>query len=113
MIDLTSAPDFEQITTFIQQRVEAMRPAAHQWADLARQAVQNLPYDAERLTALASYLNTIRAELRRVVLAASEHFSEDQLTLLRKRVGMSKAAWRAAKSRRNITIKHGFSLIIF
>ncbi len=113
MIDLTSAPDFDEITEFIRPRVEAMRPAARQWADLARLAVQDLPYDAHLLADLEMYLNGMRAELRSVVLAASEHFSEKQLTLLRKRVGMSKAAWRSAKSKRMITIKHGFSLIIF
>jgi hypothetical protein len=113
MISLTSVPDFDETTEFIRQRVEAMHPAARQWADLARLAVQNLPHDAYRLSALENYLNAIRAELRGVVLAASEHFSEEQLTLLRKRVGMSKAAWRSVGSKRTVTTKHGFSLIIF
>ena len=113
MIDLTSAPDFDEISEFIRQRVAAMRPAAHQWADLARLAVQDLPHDTHRLADLETHLNAIRAELRGVVLAASEHFSEEQLTLLRKRAGMSKAAWRSAKSKRSVTIKHGFSLIMF
>ncbi|HTI14065.1 MAG TPA: hypothetical protein VL461_05755 [Dictyobacter sp.] len=113
MPDLTSVPDFDEITDFIKERVDAMRVPALQWADLARLAVQGLPYDAYRLTILEDRLNAIRAELRSVVLAASEHFTSEQLHTLRKQAGMSKAAWRAVKNKRTITIKHGFTLVVY
>jgi len=113
MTDLTAVPNFDEVTFFIKERVEAMRVPASQWADLARLAIQGLPHDAHRLAELENRINAIRAELRSVVLAASEHFSEEQLNELRKRVGMSKSAWRAAKSKRAVTIKHGFSLVIY
>ena len=113
MTDLTSVPDFDEVTAFIKERVDAMRLPARQWADLARLAIQELPHDAPRLAELEARINTIRAELRSVVLAASEHFSEEKLNLLRKRAGMSKAAWRSAKSKRPVTTKHGFTLVIY
>ena len=113
MTNLTSVPDFDEVTAFIKERVDTMRTPASQWADLARLAVQGLPHDAYRLAELETRINAIRVELRRVILSASEHFTEDQLNLLRKQVGMSKTAWRAAKTKRAVTIKHGFSLVIY
>jgi len=113
MPNLTSVPDFDEITTFIRERVDAMRTPARQWADLARLAVQDLPYDASRFAELEAYINTIRAELRSVVLAASEHFPEEKLNILRKNVGMSKYAWRLIQKKRVVTLKNGFSLVIY
>lgn len=113
MPNLTSVPDFDEVTTFIRERVDAMRTPARQWADLARLAVQGLPYDASQLTELEAYINAIRAELRSVVLAASEHFPEEKLNILRKNVGMSKYAWRLIQKKRAVTLKNGFSLIIY
>jgi hypothetical protein len=113
MTDLTSVPNFDEVAAFIKEKVDAMRTPAHQWADLARLAVQGQPHDSYRRVELESRLNSIRAELRRVVLAASEHFTEEQLQQLRKQAGMSKAAWRSAKINRAVTIKHGFSLVVY
>ena len=113
MPNLTSVPDFDEVTTFIRERVDAMRTPARQWADLARLAVQGLPYDASQLAELETYINAIRAELRSVVLAASEHFPEEKLNTLRKNVGMSKYAWRLIQKKRVVTLKNGFSLIIY
>jgi len=113
MPNLTSVPDFDEITTFIRERVDAMRTPARQWADLARLAVQGLPYDASQLAELEAYINAIRAELRSVVLAASEHFPEEKLNILRKNVGMSKHAWRLIQKKRAVTLKNGFSLVIY
>jgi hypothetical protein len=113
MPNLTSVPDFDEVTAFIKERVDAMRTPARQWADLARLAVQGLPYDANRLAELEAYINAIRAELRSVVLAASEHFPEEKLNILRKNVGMSKYAWRSAQKKRAVTLKNGFSLVIY
>ncbi len=113
MPNLTSVPDFDEITTFIRERVDAMRTPARQWADLARLAVQGLPYDASQLAELEAYINAIRAELRSVVLAASEHFPEEKLNILRKNVGMSKYAWRLIQKKRVVTLKNGFSLVIY
>jgi len=113
MPNLTSVPDFDEVTTFIRERVDAMRTPARQWADLARLAVQGLPYDASQLAELETYINAIRAELRSVVLAASEHFPEEKLNTLRKNVGMSKYAWRLIQKKRTVTLKNGFSLVIY
>ena len=38
MLNLTSVPDFDEVTVFIKERVDAMRTPARQWADLARLA---------------------------------------------------------------------------
>ena len=113
MPNLTSVPDFDEVTAFIKERVDAMHIPARQWADLARLAIQGLPYDASQLAELEDYINAIRAELRSVVLAASEHFPEDKLNILRKNVGMSKYAWRSAQKKRAVTLKNGFSLVIY
>lgn len=113
MIDLTNVPNFDDVSALLKERVAAMRTPARQWADLARLAIQGLPYDAHRLAELEARINSIRVELRRMVLAASEHFSEEQLQQLRKQAGMSKTAWRAAKDKRAVTIRHGFSLVIY
>ena len=113
MLNLTSIPDFDEVTAFIKQRVDAMRTPARQWADLARLAVQGLPYDAGWLAELEDYINTIRAELRNVIIAASEHFTEDKLNIMRKNVGMSKYAWRSAQKKRAVTLKNGFALVIY
>lgn len=113
MSALASVPDFDEITVLIKEKVEAMRMPARQWADLARLAVQGLPHDAHRLAELEARINAIRFELRHVVLVASEHFPEDKLHHLRKEAGMSKAAWHSAKDKRAVTIKHGFSLVIY
>jgi hypothetical protein len=113
MLDLTSVPNFEDLKVFIKERVDAMHVPVQQWADLARLAVQGLPYDTHQLARLESLINTIRAELRSVVIVASEHFSDEQLNRLRKDVGMSKYAWRTLKKRQAVTIKNGFSLVIY
>jgi len=113
MPNLSSIPDFDEMSAFIKERVDAMRAPVPQWADLARLAVQGLPHDSCRLALLEARINAIRAELRSVVIAASEHFSEEQLNKLRKDIGMSKYAWRALKKPRPVTTKHGFSLIIY
>jgi hypothetical protein len=113
MPDLTSVPDFDNISAFIKERVDAMRAPVPEWADLARLAVQGLPHDALRLAELEAYINAMRAELRHVVIAASEHFSDQQLNKLRKDVGISKYGWRALKKSRPVTTRYGFSLIIY
>ena len=78
MPDLTSLPDFDEVRAFIKERVDAMRAPVLQWADLARLAVQGLPHDALQLAELESHINSKRTELRYVVIAASENFSDQQ-----------------------------------
>ncbi len=113
MFNLATIPDFEEVTLYIQERVVAMREPAREWADLARLAVQGQPYDSKRLAILEAYINTLRAQLRGVVLAAIEHFTDEQINTLRKKAGMSKCAWRSLQKPQAITIKNGFSLVIF
>jgi hypothetical protein len=113
MPNLTSIPDFDEVSAFIKERIDAMRPQVPKWADLARLAVQGLPHNTSLLAELETYINTIRAELRSVVIAASEHFSDEQLNKLRKNIGISKYGWRALMKSRPVTTKYGFSLIIY
>ncbi len=111
MTDFTSAPSFEEVTSFVKETFDVLRVPYMQWANIARLAVQGLPYDAARLAQLEMYINDMRAELRRVV--ASEHFSEEQLVLLRDQARMSKYAWRSLKKNCAVTIKNGFSLVSY
>jgi hypothetical protein len=113
MTDFTSAPSFEEVTSFVRETFDALRTPYMQWANIARLAVQGLPYDAQRLVQLETYINEVRAELRRVVVIASEHFSEEQLVLLRDQARMSKNAWRSLKKNCAITIKNGFALVSY
>jgi hypothetical protein len=113
MPNLTSVPDFDNLSVFIKERVDVMRAPVLEWADLARLAVQGLPHDIHRLAELEAHINAMRAELRSVVIAASEHFSDEQLNKLRKGVGISKYAWRTLKKSRPVTTRYGFSLIIY
>ena len=113
MPDMTFVPDFDEIASQIKQRFDALRVPYRQWADLARLAIQVLPYDVKALAGLETSINTQRAALRKLILVASEHFTEEQLTLLRKHVEMSTSAWKSLKSHRPVTIKHGFYLVIY
>jgi hypothetical protein len=113
MTDFTSAPSFEEVTSFVKETFDALRGPYMQWANIARRAVQGLPYDAQRLTQLERYINDVRTELRRVVVVASEHFSEEQLVLLRDEARMSKNAWRSLKKNCAVTIKNGFALVSY
>ena len=113
MTDFTSAPSFEEVTSFVKETFDVLRVPYMQWANIARLAVQGLPYDAAKLAQLEMYINEIRAELRRVVVVASEHFSEEQLVLLRDQAHMSKYAWRSLKKNCAVTMKNGFSLVSY
>ena len=113
MTDLTSAPNFDELASSIEAAFFALRVPYMQWANLARRAIQGLPYNAHRLAELETYINSMRAELRKAVLVASEHFAEEQLELLRSQARMSKYAWRSLKKNCAITIKNGFSLVSY
>jgi hypothetical protein len=113
MIDLTSAPNFDELASYIEATFFALRAPYMQWANLARRVIQGLPFKAYRLTELETYINTIRAELRKAVLVASEHFTEEQLELLRNQARMSKYAWKTLKKNRAITTGNGFTLVSY
>jgi len=102
-----------RIASSITQGFAALRAPYMQWANLARLAVQGLPYDVQRLAELETYINARRAELRKVVLVASEHLTEEQLEQLRNRAKMSKYAWRSLKKKRPVTVRHGFTLVSY
>lgn len=63
MPDLTSIPDFDEVSVFIKERVNVMRSPIRQWADLARLAVQGLPHDTHRLAELEAHINAIRGRI--------------------------------------------------
>ncbi len=101
------------MTDFIKEKVALLRIPSRQWADLARLAVQGRPYSVQRLAELETFINSVRGELRSAVIVASEHFTEEQLELLRKQAVMSKTAWRSYKKSRPVTLKSGFTLVTY
>jgi hypothetical protein len=84
-----------------------------EWANLARQAIQELNYNAGRLSEIETCINSQREELRKAVIIASEHFEEALLVELRNQAHMSKTAWKSLKKNRPITIKNGFTLVSY
>lgn len=113
MTDFTSIPNFDEVASFIKETFGALRVPYRQWANLARLVVQDLPYNARQLAELETYINTTRAELRKAVLVASEHFPEEQLELLRNQARMSKYAWKSLKKNRAVTTRNGFTLVSY
>ena len=111
--DFAVIPDFDEVASFIAVQFDALRVPYMQWTNLARLAIQGLPYDADRLATLGTCINERRAELRRVIVVASEHFTGEQLDRLRDQARMSKYAWRSLKKNQPITIKNGFTLISY
>lgn len=113
MPDMKPFPNFIELASFIKEEYDSLRTPYMQWANLARLAIQSLPYDAQRLAELETYINHKRAKLRKAILIASEHFPEEHLELLRSQARMSKYAWRTLKKNRPVNIKHGFTLISY
>ena len=106
-------PTFEELVASITQQFATLRILYRQWADLARCAIEGLPYDANKLAALETLINEERAALRTPILLASEHLTEEQLKQLRDQARMSKYAWRTLKKNRPITLKSGFWLVSY
>ena len=113
MTDFASTPNFEEFASFIEEKFNALRIPYKQWSDLARLAIRGFPHNAQRLAELETFINERRAELRTVVLVASEHFTEEQLNRLRDQARMSKYAWKTLKTKRAVTTKHGFTLVSY
>jgi hypothetical protein len=113
LTDLTSAPNFDELASLIAAIFHELKAPYMQWANLARRVIQGLPYDANRLAELESFINITRAELRKVVLVASEHFNEEQLILLRNQARMSKYAWKTLKKNHPINTRNGFNLVSY
>lgn len=106
-------PDHDELAILICSKFTALRNPYMQWANLARLAIQGLPYDVQQLVRLEAHINTIRAELRTAVILASEYFTDEQLEQLRSEAKMSKYAWRTLKKNKPITVKNGFWLISY
>ena len=113
MTSFASAANFEELSSYIIKKRAAMEPLAAEWADLARKAIQGLDYNRHRFADLEIRINNLRPELRRAILVASEHFTEEELNLLQKRAKISKKGWRALRKDALLTLKNGFSLMIF
>jgi len=110
---LSSIPTYDELATLIASRFAMLRAPYMEWANLARRAIQGLPYDARQLDALERFINERRAELRIAIIIASEHLEEAQLTSLRSQATMSKSAWRSLKKRELVNLKDGFRLISY
>src|SRR5437588_1430524 len=113
MTNYTDLPSFDELASFIAERFAILRMPYMEWANLARLAIQGLPYNAHRLAELETFINERRAELRTAVIIASEHFDEEQLTRLRDQARTSKYAWRSLKKNRPVTVKDGFTLVSY
>ena len=113
MASNASIPDYEELSSFISYTFSTLRAPYMEWANLARRAIQDLPYNSQRLAELEAFINTRRDELRSAVLIASEHFEEATLVELRNTARMSKTAWKSLKKKAPITIKNGFSLVSY
>ncbi len=113
VISYASAANFEELSSYIIEKCTLMKPLAAQWADLARKAIQGLPYNGQRLAELETHINILRPELRRAALVASEHFTEEQLNMLKKQASISKHGWRVLKKPDRVTLKNGFTLVIY
>lgn len=113
MSNNASLPSFDELVSFIVDHFARLRTPYMEWANLARRAIQGLPYDRRKLAELEVSIYDLRAELRIAVIIASEHFDEEQLTRLRDQARMSKTAWRSLKKNSPITIKNGFTLVTY
>jgi hypothetical protein len=113
MTNGTSIPDFDEIASLIKEMFYVLRDPYMQWADIARCAIRGLPHDPQRLAELEKYINSVRVDLRKAILIASEHFPEEQLRTLRSYAGMSKSAWRSFKKNRIVTTRNGFTLVSY
>jgi hypothetical protein len=113
MNDFRGVPTFDELAPYITNRFTVLRAPYMEWSNLARLAIQGLPYNAQRLVGLEAYINELRAELRKAVILAAEHLTEEQLEQLRSQARMSKYAWRSLKKNRAVTIKNGFMLVSY
>src|SRR5205807_7902089 len=103
---MAPTPNFDEMASFIQARFDELRIPYMQWANLARLIIQGRPFNAQRFVEVESYINSKRAELRKAVLIASEHFTDAQLERLRSQAHMSKTAWRSLQKNAPITLKN-------
>lgn len=113
MASNSSIPNYEELSSFISYKFSTLRAPYMEWANLARQAIQGLHYNAHRLSELEDFINARREELRKAVIIASEHFEEAVLVEIRNQAHMSKTAWRSLKKNGPITIKNGFTLVSY
>jgi hypothetical protein len=113
MAEMVLVPDFDALSTFIAQKFDELRSPYMEWSNIARCFVQGLPYSVQRLVTVEAFINITRAELRKAVMIASEHFTEEQLDQLRYHARMSKQAWKSLKNRRPVSIPYGFSLVCY
>ncbi len=113
MTSYASAANFDRLSSYIVEKWIILVPLASEWAELARKSVRGLPYNERRLTEIEKYINLLRPELRRAVLVASEHFTDEQLSQLQKRAIISKTGWRALRKDAALTRKNGFSLMVY
>ena len=113
MSSYTSAPDFHELSSYIAKKWTIMVPLAAEWAELGRRAIQGLPYNERRLAEIEKYINALRPDLRKAVLVASEHFTDEQLMQLQRRARISKTGWRALRKDALLTLKNGFSLMVY
>jgi hypothetical protein len=113
MSNNSSIPDYEELASFISYKFATLRAPYMEWANLARQAIRGLNYNAGRLSEIEAFINSQREELRKAVIIASEHFEEALLVELRNQARMSKTAWKSLKKNHPITIKNGFSLVSY
>ncbi|MDQ6643907.1 MAG: hypothetical protein M3Y76_05615 [Chloroflexota bacterium] len=94
MIDTSSFPVFDEMVVHMKALIEALNQMGRERLDVALQRRNGLPYDEQRLQQLEREIDTSAIEYQKAVLVASEYFSNGELSILRKRIGMNIFQWR-------------------
>ncbi len=97
MINSSSFPVFEDMVVHLKALIQALNEMGRERLDLDMQRRNGLPYDAQQLNQLNMDIDTTIVELQKTVLVASEYFSNKELVMLRKQIGMNIFQWCACR----------------
>ena len=98
MINSSPFPVFDDMVVHLKALIQALNEMGRERLDLDMQRRNGLPYDAQRLNQLNMDIDASVVELQKTVLVASEHFSNKELGMLRKQIGMNIFQWCACRN---------------
>ena len=98
MIDSSPFPVLDEMVVHLKALIQALNEMGRERLDLDMQRRNGLPYDAQRFNQLNMDIDTSVVELQKTVLVASEHFSNKELAMLRKQIGMNIFQWCACRN---------------
>ncbi len=93
MINSSPFPVFDEMVVHLKALIQAINEMGRERLDLDMQRCKGLPYDAQRLNQLNMDIDSSVVELQKTVLVASEYFSNKELGMLRKQIGMNIFQW--------------------